>query len=222
MLNVTGLSFNLTFLLVQAGASSAALLLVLSAIVSIILGMGLPTLGVYVLLAALVAPALVQLGINPMAAHLFILYFGMMSMITPPVAVAAFAGAAIAEANPMRTGYSAMRFGWSAFIVPFLFVASPTLILIGSPAEIVQAIVTAFIGVWLVSIGVVGYFMRPLGWPARVLFMVSGILALIPAGALHAGGYNDIAGVGIGVVLIGYEILRQRARVSAGTAGTTP
>jgi TRAP-type uncharacterized transport system fused permease subunit len=170
----------------------------------------------------LVAPALVQLGINPMAAHLFILYFGMMSMITPPVAVAAFAGAALAKANPMRTGYSAMRFGWSAFIVPFLFVASPTLILIGSPAEIAQAIVTAFIGVWLVSIGVVGYFMRPLGWPARVLFMVSGILALIPAGALHAGGYNDIAGVGIGVVLIGYEILRQRARVSAGTAGTTP
>lgn len=222
VLNVTGLSFNLTFLLVQAGASSAALLLVLSAIVSIILGMGLPTLGVYVLLAALVAPALVQLGINPMAAHLFILYFGMMSMITPPVAVAAFAGAAIAKANPMRTGYSAMRFGWSAFIVPFLFVASPTLILIGSPAEIAQAIVTAFIGVWLVSIGVVGYFMRPLGWPARVLFMVSGILALIPAGALPAGGYNDIAGVGLGVVLIGYEIMRQRARVSAGTAGTTP
>lgn len=222
VLNVTGLSFNLTFLLVQAGASSAALLLVLSAIVSIILGMGLPTLGVYVLLAALVAPALVQLGINPMAAHLFILYFGMMSMITPPVAVAAFAGASIAKADPMRTGYSAMRFGWSAFIVPFLFVASPTLILIGSPAEIAQAILTAFIGVWLVSIGVVGYFMRALGWPARVLFMVSGILALIPAGALPAGGYNDIAGVGIGVVLIGYEILRQRARVSARTAGTTP
>lgn len=210
VLNVTGLSFNLTYMLVQVGATSAALLLVLSAIVSIILGMGLPTLGVYVLLASLVAPALIQLGINPMAAHLFILYFGMMSMITPPVAVAAFAGAAIAKANPMRTGYSAMRFGWSAFIVPFLFVASPTLILVGNPLEIAQAIAGAFIGVWLVSIAVVGYFTRLLGWPSRLLFAISGILALIPAGAFAGGYWTDIVGVGAGLVLIGYEIMRKR------------
>ena len=213
VLNVTGLSFNLTYLLVQVGASSAPLLLVLSAIVCIILGMGLPTLGVYVLLAALVAPALIQLGINPMAAHLFILYFGMMSMITPPVAVAAFAGAAIAKADPMRTGFAAMRFGWSAFIVPFLFVASPSLILIGSPAQIAQSVVTAFFGVWLVSIGMVGYFVRALGWSSRLLFVLSGILALIPADAFRGGGYTDIAGVGIGIVLIGYEIMRQRRHV---------
>jgi TRAP transporter 4TM/12TM fusion protein len=210
VLNVTGLSFNLTYLLVQVGASSAALLLVLSAIVCIILGMGLPTLGVYVLLAALVAPALIQLGINPMAAHLFILYFGMMSMITPPVAVAAFAGAAIAKADPMRTGYAAVRFGWSAFIVPFLFVASPTLILIGKPLDIAQAIVTAFIGVWLVSIGIAGFFVRPLGWMSRILFAVGGILALIPAGAFTGGYWTDIVGVGMGLMLIGYEVMRQR------------
>ncbi len=215
VLNVTGLSFNLTYMLVQAGATSAALLLVLSAIVSIILGMGLPTLGVYVLLASLVAPALIQLGINPMAAHLFILYFGMMSMITPPVAVAAFAGAAIAKADPMRTGYSAMRFGWSAFIVPFLFVASPTLILIGKPLEIAQAIATAFIGVWLVSIGMAGYFTRLLGWPSRILFVVAGILALIPASAFTGGYWTDVIGVGMGVALIGYEIMRKRIDVPA-------
>jgi TRAP transporter 4TM/12TM fusion protein len=214
VLNVTGLSFNLTYLLVQVGASSASLLLVLSAIVCIILGMGLPTLGVYVLLAALVAPALIQLGINPMAAHLFILYFGMMSMITPPVAVAAFAGAAIAKADPMRTGFAAMRFGWSAFIVPFLFVASPSLILIGSPVEIAQAIITAFIGVWLVSIGIAGYFVRPLGWMSRILFAIGGILALIPAGAFTGGYWTDIIGVGMGIVLIGYEVMRQRVGVS--------
>ena len=214
VLNVTGLSFNLTYLLVQAGASSAALLLVLSAIVCIILGMGLPTLGVYVLLAALVAPALVQLGINPIAAHLFILYFGMMSMITPPVAVAAFAGAAIAKADPMRTGFAAMRFGWSAFIVPFLFVVSPSLILIGSPAEIAQAIVTAFFGVWLVSIGMVGYFVRSLGWLPRIFFVVTGILALIPAGAFTGGYWTDMIGVGVGIVLIGYEVMRRHVGVS--------
>jgi TRAP-type uncharacterized transport system fused permease subunit len=176
--------------------------------------MGMPTLGVYVLLAALVAPSLVQLGINPMAAHLFILYFGMMSMITPPVAVAAFAGAALAKADPMRTGYSAMRFGWTAFIVPFLFVASPTLILIGSTLAIVQSVVTAFFGVWLVSIAVVGYFLRPIGWGMRVLFGVAGLLALIPSGVFGEGYFTDIAGVGIGMLLLGYEVLQRRGRAA--------
>jgi TRAP transporter 4TM/12TM fusion protein len=205
ILNVTGLSFNLSYMLVQLGSSSAALLLVLSAVVCIILGMGMPTLGVYVLLAALVAPSLIQLGIEPMAAHLFILYFGMMSMITPPVAVAAYAGAALAKADPMRTGFAAVRFGWSAFIVPFLFVASPSLILIGEPAVIAQAIVTAFFGVWLVSIAIVGYFVRPVGWGLRILFGVSGLLALIPANAFPHGIYTDIIGVGLGIVLLVYE-----------------
>jgi TRAP transporter 4TM/12TM fusion protein len=224
VLNVTGLSFNLTYLLVQIGSSSAALLLVLSAIVCIILGMGLPTLGVYVLLAALVAPALIQLGINPMAAHLFIFYFGMMSMITPPVAVAAFAAAAIAKADPMRTGFAAMRFGWTAFIVPFLFVASPSLILIGSPWSILQAVVTAFLGVWLVSIGLAGHFVRPIGWLSRGLFAASGVLALIPAGAFAGGIFTDIVGVGVGVVLLAYELARRPRRggalpISEGRAG---
>jgi TRAP transporter 4TM/12TM fusion protein len=224
VLNVTGLSFNLTYLLVQVGSSSAALLLVLSAIVCIILGMGLPTLGVYVLLAALVAPALIQLGINPMAAHLYILYFGMMSMITPPVAVAAFAAAALAKADPMRTGFAAMRFGWTAFIVPFLFVASPSLILVGTPFAIAQAVATAFVGVWLVSIGIAGHFVRPVGWAQRIAFAISGILALIPAGAFKGGVLTDIAGIGIGAGLIGWELVRRPSRrepahISAGPAG---
>jgi TRAP transporter 4TM/12TM fusion protein len=212
VLNITGLSFNLTYLLVQIGGSSVVLLLVLAAIICIILGMGLPTLGVYVLLAALVAPALIELGINPMAAHLYILYFGMMSMITPPVAVAAFAAAAVAKADPMRTGYAAMRFGWTAFVVPFLFVASPSLILIGRPFAVVEAVVTAFLGVWLASIGLAGYFVRALGWPQRLLFMVSGVLALIPAGAFAGGVSTDIVGAGIGVVLLGYELTRRRSQ----------
>jgi len=205
------LSFNLSYLLVQIGSSSAILLLVLAAVVSIILGMGMPTLGVYVLLAALVAPSLIQLGINPMAAHMFILYFGMMSMITPPVAVAAYAAAALAEANPMRTGFAAVRFGWTAFIVPFLFVASPSLILIGRPEVIAEAVVTAFIGVWLISIAVVGYFVRPIGWPVRIAFGVFGLLALIPANAVPYGILKDIVGVVGGIALLGYEFMGRPA-----------
>ncbi|HUE46786.1 MAG TPA: TRAP transporter fused permease subunit, partial [Aestuariivirgaceae bacterium] len=118
VLNMTGLSFNLTYALVQIGGGSTIVLLVLSALVCIVLGMGLPTLGVYVLLASLVAPALVEVGLQPMAAHLFVLYFGMMSMITPPIALAAFAAASIAQADPMKTGVASVKFGWIAFVVP--------------------------------------------------------------------------------------------------------
>jgi TRAP-type uncharacterized transport system fused permease subunit len=109
----------------------------------------------------------------------------------------------------MRTGYAAVRFGWTAFIVPFLFVASPTLILIGKPWDIAEAIVTAFFGVWLVSIAVVGYFVRPLGWGSRALFAIFGLLALIPGNIMPHGGFNDLIGVGVGIVLLGYEYMHR-------------
>jgi TRAP transporter 4TM/12TM fusion protein len=212
VLNITGLSFNLTYALVQLGGGQPAVLLVLSALVCIVLGMGLPTLGVYVILAALVAPALVEIGITPMAAHLYVLYFGMMSMITPPVAIAAFAAAAIAKADPMRTGLEAMRFGWTAYIIPFLFVASPSLLLIGSPQSVTLAVVTAGIGVWLVSIALAGQFTRPLALPMRILFGVSGMLALIPAGAFPAAVWTDVGGAAVGAALIAREYLATRMR----------
>ncbi|MCW1404455.1 TRAP transporter fused permease subunit [Novosphingobium sp. MW5] len=116
ILNVTGLGFALTLVLVDTVGSNVVLLLLISAVICVILGMGMPTSGVYVLLAALVAPSLVEAGIQPIAAHLFILYFGMMSMITPPVALAAFAAATITKADPLATGLAAMRVGWAAFI----------------------------------------------------------------------------------------------------------
>ena len=210
VLNVTGLSFNLTYALVQVGGGSAPLLLFLSALVCIVLGMGLPTLGVYVLLAALVAPALVEVGIPPLAAHLYVLYFGMMSMITPPIALAAFAAASIAQAPAMATGWAAMRFGWSAYVIPVLFAFSPTLILIGPPAEVALAIVTAVMGVWLVSSALAGYFSQRLGPLQRVLFATAGLLALIPAGAFRGAALTDIAGVLLGAAMMVTEIIRAR------------
>jgi len=112
VMNETGLGFGMTSYLTSLARQDALVLLLLAALLSIVLGMGMPTIAVYVLLAALVAPALVRLGIEPMAAHLFVLYFGMMSMITPPVAIAAFAAASISDARPMHTALQAMRFGW--------------------------------------------------------------------------------------------------------------
>lgn len=210
VLNITGLSFNLTYALVQVGSGSALVLLILSAIVCIILGMGLPTLGVYVLLAALVAPALVQLGIEPIAAHLYVLYFGMMSMITPPIALAAFAAASIAGASAMATGWAAVKFGWSAFVIPILFVFSPTLLLIGAPLDIALAIVTAVIGVWLISASLAGYFMGRLSPVMRVLFGIFGLAALVPAGAFPGAVWTDILGVAGGLVVIAVDVLRTR------------
>ncbi len=215
VLNITGLSFNLTYLLVQIGGGSLIVLLALSAIVCIILGMGLPTLGVYVLLAALVAPALVQLGIEPIAAHLYVLYFGMMSMITPPIALAAFAAAAIAKAPAMATGWAAMRFGWSAYVIPVLFAFSPTLIMIGAPSEIAVAVVTAGIGVWLVSSALAGYFSGPLSPVMRTLFGVAGLMALVPAGAFPGAVISDALGVAAGLVLMVVDALRARRRAEA-------
>jgi TRAP transporter 4TM/12TM fusion protein len=223
VLAISGLGFQLTLGLVQIGQGHLFLLLMLSAVVCIVLGMGLPTVGVYVLLATLVAPSLVEVGVKPIAAHLYVMYFGMMSMITPPIAIAAFAAASVAKADAMRTGFAAMRFGWTAFIVPILFVYSPTLLLIGPPLDIVVAVATAMFGVWLVSCAAVGYFMRPLGLVGRLAFAAAGIAALIPAGAFAGGTAVDIAGVVLGIAGMVYEyvaVSRLRALAAAKPGGT--
>jgi TRAP transporter 4TM/12TM fusion protein len=215
VLSLSGLGFNLTLTLVQIGAGSLIILMLLAALVCIVLGMGLPTAGVYVLLAALVAPAMVEVGVVPIAAHLYVMYFGMMSMITPPVAIAAYVAAGLAGADPMRTGWEACRFGWSAYVVPFLFVLSPTLLLIGPADAVALAIVTATLGIWLVSIGMIGFFMRPIAPALRGAFMAAGLMALIPAGAFPGAVWTDILGAALGIALIAREIwlvrLRERA-----------
>jgi TRAP transporter 4TM/12TM fusion protein len=206
ILNVTGLSFALTVALIQIGAGNAALLLVLAAGIAIVLGMGMPTVGVYVLLAALVAPALTEVGVPPLAAHLFVLYFGMMSMTTPPVAVAAYAGASIAKADFMRTGLAGVRFGWSAYIVPFLFVMSPNLLLQGRALDVVLAAATAVMGIYLVSVAVAGFMTRPLGITLRIAFAVAGLLMMIPAGGFAGAIWTDVAGFVLGTLLIAAEL----------------
>ena len=210
VLGISGLGVNMTLALVTIGGGNLYLLLVLSALVCIILGMGLPTVGVYVLLAALVAPALVEVGVLPIAAHLYVMYFGMMSMITPPVAIAAYAAAGLAGADPIRTGLESVRLGWSAYVVPLLFVLSPTLILRGPADSVAIAVVTASLGIWLVSIAVVGYFMRPVPAFRRLLFATAGLLALIPAGAFPGAEITDVAGAALGAALIAYEIWSTR------------
>jgi TRAP transporter 4TM/12TM fusion protein len=219
VLAISGLGYQLTLGLVQIGQGHLFVLLFLAAIVCIILGMGLPTAGVYVLLAALVAPSLVEVGVKPMAAHLYVMYFGMMSMITPPIAIAAFAAASVAQADAMRTGFAATRFGWTAFIVPVLFVYSPSLLLIGEPVEIAIAVCTAMFGVWLISCATVGYFMRALTPVGRILFVVAGAGALVPASAFPGGAVVDVIGVVAGIAVMVSEYLAV-TRLRAPASGT--
>lgn len=206
VLSISGLGFSLTLTLVQIGQGSLLLLLLISAVVCIILGMGLPTVGVYVLLAALVAPAIIELGVMPISAHLYVMYFGLLSFVTPPVAVAAFAAASIAKADPLATALQSMRFGWTAYIVPFLFVFSPALVMQGEAGEIAMAVATALFGVFLGSVAIVGFMTRPLGIGLRATFLVAGMMALMPAGAFAGAVYTDMAGVAAGMVLVAYEL----------------
>jgi len=210
VLGVSGLAFALTQVLISLGGGNLALLLLVSAGVCILLGMGMPTAGVYILLSTLVAPSLVEVGIVPMAAHMFIFYFGMMSMITPPVAIAAFAAASLTGADAMRTAFAAVKFGWIAYLIPFLFVLSPTLIMQGNPVSVAVAAVTALLGVWLISAAIIGYFASRLGVVTRILFLIAGLGVLIPGSAFPGAVYTDIAGLVLGGLLVGREYLASR------------
>ncbi|MEX2454117.1 MAG: TRAP transporter fused permease subunit [Rhodospirillaceae bacterium] len=215
ILTVTGLGFGLTFVLVQFGEGNLVLLLVVSALVCILLGMSMPTVSLYVLLSALVAPPLVELGVQPLAAHLFVLYFGLLSMITPPVALAAFTAANIARAGTMRTAFVALRLGWPAYIVPFLFVFSPSLLLDGGIVEIVLACTTAVAGVWLCSASIVGFCFGALGLASRVLLAVAGLALLAPAQLFPGAIWLEIGGAALAAAVFFRERVRRRAARAA-------
>lgn len=213
VLNVTGLGFALTLVLVDAVGQSAVLLLAISAVICVILGMGMPTSGVYVLLASLVAPSLVEAGVTPIAAHLFILYFGMMSMITPPVALAAFAAATISGAGPLATGLAAMRIGWAAFILPFAFVATPALLMEGSLADTAIYAALTGIGISGVTVAMTGYWGGPLNAVLRTAFLGLGALA-IPLGFIDIDLSIHLAAGALLAVLAALRLLKAQASTS--------
>ena len=211
ILNITGLAFGLTLQLITLSGDNVLILLMLTALVSFILGMGMPTVGVYVLTATLVAPALIQLGVNPMAAHMFVMYNGMLSMITPPVALAAYAAANIARVSGWKTGWVAVSFGWSTFILPFLFVGSPTLLMQGAPLDIIWDFGRTLFGIYIGCIAVIGYSfasLRPLG---RVIYGAMALAVLTPQYALPNAGLAEAVTTAAGIALLAADFMRQRA-----------
>src|SRR5262245_9888334 len=211
ILNITGLAFGMTLQLLAITGESLPMMLGLTAIMAVLLGLGLPTVGVYIIMATLIAPALVKVGVAPMAAHMFLLYFGVMSMVTPPVALSAFAAANIAGADVDKTGWTATRIGWAAYIVPFLFAVSPSLLMVGDPLVSAWSVSTAALGIWMGTIGVVGHCSAPIRPAVRILFVVAGVLLLIPSDAFRGAGIADIAGLALGAALLWRQTRRRLA-----------
>jgi TRAP transporter 4TM/12TM fusion protein len=177
---LTGMGTKITSLVMNLSAGSLAIALPIVMLASLLFGMGLPTVVCYVLLASTVAPSLINLGAVPLAAHLFIFYFGMLCMVTPPVAFAAFAGAAIAQASPMKTGFSAWTFALAGFLLPYMFVYNKSLLLLGSWWSVSWAVLTALVGVVCLGAGVIGYFLKETKPLERVLLFAAAFLLIKP------------------------------------------
>jgi TRAP transporter 4TM/12TM fusion protein len=178
--SLTGIGLRMSELIITLSQGFLPAALILTALGSLLLGMGLPTTAAYVVLAALGAPALTDLGVTPLAAHLFLFYFGCISNVTPPVALAAFAAAGLAGAPPMRTALTAMSLASAGFLVPFLFVYGPALLLDAPPLDIALAATTALVGVTALAAAVIGHAHAPLGVLRRILAGAGALLLITP------------------------------------------
>jgi TRAP transporter 4TM/12TM fusion protein len=182
--------------LLQIAGDNLYLLLGMGAVTSFLLGMGMTVSACYIFLAIILGPALIGAGLDPIASHLFILYWGMLSFITPPVALAAVAAAIIAKADPMAIGIRAMRLGLINFILPFIFVLNPALILRGTWDDIIVMVSTAMVAVWLMSAGFEGYLYRigVIGWSVRIPVLIAAACLLYPEVYSKAAGLMLVIG----------------------------
>jgi len=179
-LSITGLGLSLSNAILVISGGNIALLLVMAAITSFILGMGMPLIGTYIMLVILIAPAMIEAGVPPLAAHLFVMYFGTMSFLTPPVCISVYVAAGIANSNPMRTGFQAVRLGIVAYIVPFVFVYSPALLLMGTAKDTAFVVLTALMGIISLAIGLEGYLFKKIDIVKRIGFVLSGLMLILP------------------------------------------
>ena len=192
ILLLTGLALRLSGIMIDLAGGNLFILMVITMVVSLILGMGLPTSAVYVILAILVAPAMIEFGVAPLAAHLFIFYFGVLANVTPPVAIAAYAGAGIAGADPTRTGFIAFRLALAGFILPFMWVYEPALLMQGDAGRIVLACLSGVVGIVALAGALQGYlFGSNARWWQRVLLGIGALCLIKP------GWVTDLIGVGV-------------------------
>jgi TRAP transporter 4TM/12TM fusion protein len=214
ILAISGLAFSMTLQLVTLSGDNIYLLLILIAVLAFILGIGLPTVSVYILTATLLAPALIKLGVTPMAAHMFVMYNGLLSMITPPVAFAAYVAASIARTDGWTTGWVACLVGWSTFILPFLFVLTPSLLMDGPTYLILWNLARILFGLFIGTAAVLGFALTMLSAPWRILYGFASLLIVLPPDPFGMTGYIiNFVGIGAGIVLLALEHLRRRGLV---------
>ena len=188
----TGVGLKLATALLELAGGNLIPAMFFTMITSLLLGMGVPTTANYVITSTIAAPALEQMGIPILAAHMFAFYFGIVADVTPPVALAAYAGAGIAGSNPMRTGVVAAKLAIAAFIIPYVFVLSPTILMINATIPtLIMATLTALIGMWGLSISMIGFFVAPTTKLERLLYFVGGVFMIDP------GGMTDLIGIAI-------------------------
>lgn len=226
-MSVTGLAGTLANDLIYLAGNNVYVLLVMGAITSFIFGMGMTITACYIFLAIVLAPPLIQAGFDPLAVHLFMMYWGMVSFITPPVSLAAFVAAGVSGSRPIDVGFQSMRLGSAMYFVPFFFVLNPALILRGDPADIVAVICTAVIGIALIASALEGYLVKVgtmhtgvLGMLARLILALGGLAMAIPGGGDLSLNHFELSAIGLVLAFVAVLLAKfaQKMHVSVATA----
>ena len=209
-ITMTGLANMMINGIVALAGSQTFIALFLTMLCCIVLGMGVPTTANYCIMAATCAPILIRMGVPAVAAHFFVFYFGIVADLTPPVALAAYAGAAIAQSNPMKTALTSTKLAVAAFIVPYVFALNPAMLLIDTTAvEVILISITSIIGIFGVSAALEGYIMTTLPIPMRIASAVGGLMLIFPGTVTDALGLTLVA-----LVLVQQLYVRKKAAVA--------
>ncbi|MFO7708830.1 MAG: TRAP transporter permease [Desulfobacterales bacterium] len=214
-ITLTGLGLKLGNGLVELAGGSLPLTLIFTMITSIILGMGVPTTANYIITSTIAAPALMQLGVHPLAAHMFVFYFGIVADITPPVALAAYAGSGIAKSNPFWTGVTSTKLAIGAFLTPYIFVYNTSMLWIDTTwYQMIQTLITSCGGMTAIGAAMIGFFWAPMNWGERILFFAGGLMLV------HPQVTTDLVGLSLLVVLLVFQRYKKRSGVvSTATTG---
>ena len=211
VIGVTGLAYTLFNAIVSIAGDKIIIALFLTMLCCIVLGMGVPTTANYCIMAATCAPILVQMGVPMVAAHFFVFYFGIVADLTPPVALAAYAGAAIAQANPMKTAFTATKLAIGAFIVPYVFALNPAMLFINTDGawEVILICITSFAGIFGVSAALEGYFLTHMSWYERLISVAGGLLLIYP------GAVTDAIGLGLVAIVLVIQFIKKKSHKNA-------
>ena len=204
-ITMTGLATMLINGILALAGDKIIVALFLTMLTCIVLGMGVPTTANYCIMAATCAPILIKMGVPALAAHFFVFYFGIVADLTPPVALAAYAGAAIAQANPMKTAFTATKLAIGAFIVPYVFALNPAMLFIDTTFwEVVGICITSFVGIMGVAVALQGYLLTPMRWYWRLIIAVGGLMLI------YQGIETDVIGLSLAAVVLASQLIARK------------